>query len=88
MGIMWEIRKYFEIPTNLSSHRVWPIVTPINSSEIVVLGGGYDGQDYPINGFIFNTRDKSFSKVTTGFKFDCSGNSSALIGHNKLGALV
>ena len=71
--------------------RIDALLAPINSNEILVLGGS-DGNQTLSDGFILDISDNSVKKVykSTNFSFCTAGNTSVTIpfGKNKVAALV
>lgn len=79
--------RLIEVPGNIQAQRSFPAVSPINDTEIAILGGYDNGCLGDL--IIFQVTTKQWVNVTSGdYKFFADGNQCAQVGHNKMVALV
>ena len=84
---MWELISPQNYPSNFQP-RQWLITSPINDSEVLIMGG-HDGS-WRNDGFVLNTETLRVEKVSQGgpFAFLSYSNASTKYTENKVVALV
>lgn len=80
------------VPKTILSHRTFPVVVPLNDTEIVVMGGRSSMNwfgDLVIFDTITNKCQQMFNDTTGMFKYEADDNNQcAQVGVNKIIALV
>ena len=83
--------KLIHIPRSHLSPRTYPVVVPLNSGEIAILGGDSGVNDECLSDVVlFNTKSEQCKKVAGEgtFEFKSLSNQSARFGYKKVIALV